>query len=340
MVNFFSIINKKNFNNIILLLIITITCGFNIYLFSLINKEIRQKNKKYVTKLDKNNYILGIQNNLKYFYEHKPNTVMKDENIPWLKDKIPVHSINSDGLNSEREYSLQKPKNVYRIAAIGDSFTHGAFVNTADSYPAKLEKMLNQNIHCPNGKKFEVLNFGIPGYDFEYTVERYSLRGTKYSPDLILLLMQDDDFQAINEFIIPREKELEIKYEIDRTSINYYFDGNKVYPLWQKASQELWESWGEEKILQYQKNLLNKMLRYYNGKILFFAFPSMQNRYKKLLQDFLKVNKNLYFYDNLVDIYRKREYLPDEHPNEKGYELIAEDVYHYLINNKLISCKL
>jgi len=50
--------------------------------------------------------------------------------------------------------------------------------------------------------------------------------------------------------------------------------------------------------------------------------------------------KNIYFYDNLVDIYGKKAFLLDHHPNEEGYDLIVKDLYSYLIRNGLISCRL
>jgi lysophospholipase L1-like esterase len=90
---------------------------------------------------------------------------------------------NSEGFR-DVEHRLKKDKGVFRILAVGDSFTFGLGVEANQTYPKILEAMLNKNTL---GKKhFEVFNMGIAGIGTleELEIIEYGLR---YKPDLILL---------------------------------------------------------------------------------------------------------------------------------------------------------
>src|SRR5260370_40571869 len=84
----------------------------------------------------------------------------------------------------EREFVTPKPPNVFRIMVLGDSLTWGAGLAPDERYSNLLEKSLNETYP---GKKFEVLNFGIPGGPT--TEERDILRKyrDRVQPDLIIV---------------------------------------------------------------------------------------------------------------------------------------------------------
>ncbi len=84
----------------------------------------------------------------------------------------------------ERDFATPKPPGVFRIMILGDSLTWGAGLAPDERYGSLLEKSLNETYP---GKKFEVLNFGIPGGP---TIEeRDILRKYKeqVQPDLIIV---------------------------------------------------------------------------------------------------------------------------------------------------------
>lgn len=93
-------------------------------------------------------------------------------------------SINSYGFR-DYEFEVEKPRGMYRIIAVGDSWTFGEGVRLEDTYPKKLEKKLNQ--YSLHRKLFEVLNTGVQGYN---TVEEAVLlrhRILPLKPDLIIV---------------------------------------------------------------------------------------------------------------------------------------------------------
>ncbi|HVZ66875.1 MAG TPA: SGNH/GDSL hydrolase family protein [Patescibacteria group bacterium] len=268
-----------------------------------------------VSALDSQAYILSKVDSLKYFYEPKPNTI-QIINLPWENTngpRQPKYTINKDGLNQIRDFSKQKEKNVYRIVALGDSFTFGLNVNTEDNYPAQLQQIFNSK--CKN--KIQILNLGVPGYDIQYSVERFKLRGQKYDPDLILWLFIESDLFRVNELLRPSLK----------NEINY-----------KTAYDKLIQDWGEDKILKKQDEQASEILKYSSSPILLLTFNNTQAKYKKAIENLLHLNNTL-FYGNLPNVYGdSTESLPDGHPSPYGYKLISQEVFRQITDKKLIPC--
>jgi hypothetical protein len=97
---------------------------------------------------------------------------------------------NSKGMRY-KEVEVSKPKETLRIALMGDSFTFGWGVREEESFASLLEALLSKTIV---GKKIEVLNFGIPGYSTFQEVALYKELASKFSPDLALFFVVDNDF--------------------------------------------------------------------------------------------------------------------------------------------------
>ncbi|MFH1279964.1 MAG: SGNH/GDSL hydrolase family protein [Candidatus Eisenbacteria bacterium] len=89
-----------------------------------------------------------------------------------------LYRANSDGIRSGREYEKDPPPGTLRIAAFGDSFTHGDDVAGGEEWPALLESA---------GDGWEVLNFGVPGYGTDQAYLRYLEEGVRFSPDIVLI---------------------------------------------------------------------------------------------------------------------------------------------------------
>ena len=108
-------------------------------------------------------------------YAHKP---LSKGSYP---NGIPAIA-NSQGLRDD-EVEIPKPPGVFRILALGDSFTVGANVEQEDAYPQVLERLLNDS----GRGRIEVVNAGVGGWSpFQYAqfLDNYGLR---YEPDLVLV---------------------------------------------------------------------------------------------------------------------------------------------------------
>lgn len=324
------------------LLILSIVVELVAAVFLIKNIFEKQRLTSFVHLIKKNDVVFRNISKLKYYYEPISNHTQKEWNLSWLKDQI-TYTINNDSLNERCDYSQIKPNNVFRIITMGDSFTFGLFVNTEENFSEKLEDELNHNYQCRKYSKFEVINLGVPGYDIQYSIERLRLRGLKYKPDLAIWFIQNNDFEEINDMI--QEK-------IQHDLLNLKQSGNYEkllkqgipYPETLKLGEytkELTNKLGKDKIYQIQSDSLNELNSIYSHPLLIITFPSLKDSYKTLVLDFIKKRKNGYFYDQVPDIFMRKEltfYPNDYHPTQKGHQIIAEDLLNYLTNNKIIPC--
>lgn len=113
--------------------------------------------------------------------------------------------INADGLR-DRERPIAKPPGVFRIACIGDSITFGLYVPSSETFAARLEARLNADPPS-KGTTYEVLNFGVTGYNISQSAANLSLRAMKYSPDLVVhAYCLNDPSQYSREFAVLRNR--------------------------------------------------------------------------------------------------------------------------------------
>lgn len=97
---------------------------------------------------------------------------------------------NSQGFN-DQEFILEKPKDVFRIAVLGDSFVEGFQVPVEKSFHYLLQQKLNSlsvlSTNSGQAKKFEVYAFSMGGngtFKNYLYLTQYAL---KYNPDLVIL---------------------------------------------------------------------------------------------------------------------------------------------------------
>lgn len=281
-------------------------------------------------------YLVIGSEALEYFFEYKNSQVIEKDvgrdntNGPL----VPIYNINNDGLNQIADFPTEKPDNTFRIVAIGDSFTFGENVHTEDNYPSQLQDLL----HSKCRENFEVFNLGIGGYDIQYAVERYRLRGQKYSPDLVLWFVIEDDFLRINEIMRPKM----VQYDEEMIRSGDYekeLERGNFFPGWGRAQKEMLNDIGEEKLLNIQAGFMNKIDNYYSGKLLLFTFSHTEDKYKAVMADFANKRQGTFFYSSLPDIYSIHgASLPDQHPSPLGHELIAESILGHLIAEGLVPC--
>lgn len=285
-----------------------------------------------VTPLSSKNLNFNKESDLKYFYENVERQALNVV-LPWSDGETVRQVMNKDGFNQLYDYTVEKPDNVFRIATIGDSFTFGEYVDTQDNYPSKLQEKLNNE--CMN--EFQVLNLGVGGYDIQYTVERFKLRGEKYKPDLVLWLFIDDIFRLSEEtrprWEVYRNQMME-SGEIESVPIE-----RRVSAGWKKAQDEVLSVFGEEKILSMQREYFAELNNYYEGKLIILTFPSIFDRSTNFFKSLADNRENTMFYNSLPNVFTMNDaHLPDTHPNSYGYELISEDIFEQLISNNLIEC--
>lgn len=152
--------------------------------------------------------IIGVKSLYQQKFEAKSNTKFRDDHSFYLIDKDllwrlqpdtskvvdkNLYKINSHGLRSP-EFTIAKQSGVYRIAVFGDSSTFGLNLPYNEIYHQyllyELEKRYPQ-------KKFEVINFGVPGYSSKQGLVVFYQWIDKINPDLIIVSFGANDGYSV-----------------------------------------------------------------------------------------------------------------------------------------------
>lgn len=84
-----------------------------------------------------------------------------------------------------------KPPGVFRIAVVGDSFTFGPMLQYDDTFPKRLERILNARA---KGPRVEVYNYGVPGLATVQELEVLK-QVVRQKPDLVVLEITLNDVE-------------------------------------------------------------------------------------------------------------------------------------------------
>ena len=103
-----------------------------------------------------------------------------------------VYRTSSRGLRADRDPPPEPPPGTVRIAACGDSFTHGSDVGFADTWGERLEEL---------DPRLEVLNFAVIGYGTDQAWLRCRELAPAFRPHVALLgIMSDNPLRNVNTF--------------------------------------------------------------------------------------------------------------------------------------------
>lgn len=108
--------------------------------------------------------------------------------------------VNAAG-RRDRGTLLDKPKDVYRIAVLGDSYSEAMQVEREQAYWALLPGRLAACGFAP-GRRIEVLNFGVSGYGTAQQYVMLETRAMRYRPDLVLLQFTNGNDVKDNSFAL------------------------------------------------------------------------------------------------------------------------------------------
>jgi len=147
---------------------------------SLHGKKFQAKSKREF--LDDHSFYLLDKDLL---WRLQPNTVKEVDGIEY--------KVNSHGLRSN-DFELSKESGVFRIGVFGDSSTFGLNLPFDEIYHQYLMKMLESKY--PQ-KKFEVINFGVPGYSSRQGVVVFHKWLDKIDPDLVIVSFGANDGYGI-----------------------------------------------------------------------------------------------------------------------------------------------
>lgn len=265
-------------------------------------------------------------------------------------------------------YSNEKPANTFRIVTVGDSFTFPPYMQFDDAYPKRLERMLNLNTAESAVPHAEVINFGRWGASSIMEVPTVQ-RAITDGADLVLLeiTLNDPERRPFKDIA----KKSKGRYVFGPLEISP--EKNPLYYYWRTLgliATRLHNDRTHESVIRYHQELfsnektwnrfssaltqMHKDAQAHNVRLAAFIFPFLQypldNHYpfqeahQKIgsLLDSLKVP-----HTDLLPAFQgipmdRLVVLPgrDGHPNEIAHRIAAEQVYNWLVQEKLIPQEL
>lgn len=103
-----------------------------------------------------------------------------------------MYQANVQGIRATQEYEPRPAPGRVRIAAFGDSFTHGDDVKNEDTWQVQMEK---------SDPSLEVINFGVGGYGLDQALLRYLHEGISYHPQVVFIgFMEENINRLVNVF--------------------------------------------------------------------------------------------------------------------------------------------
>jgi len=326
---------------------ITITLVISVAGFELIGRPLNLTErydadfKFYVHNVDNDSLIVYNQEDALLMWSPQPN---------YSDGKI---HINSQGFR-DKEYSIKKPKNTFRILCLGDSSTFFG------SYHSLLEDNLN-NDFISQHTHFEIINAGVTGYTSYQGLCMYKYKGARYSPDIVTFYFGIND--PIKRFYLSDKEILQEKIPaIVKIIKNRFLLKLESYRLIRKFINNISKkekiSWRENvprvSLSDFRENVLNlRRLCEQNGALLIIISPPLCKEISlgwRRTPDIIMYRKEL---KNISTEYKipyieikemtERSQLPTMqyfkglvHPNELGHELIMQRLYDYLITHNLL----
>lgn len=247
---------------------------------------------------------------------------------PDLPDKYYVnYQFNAMGCRG-RDYSIPRLQQGTRILILGDSLALGAAVHQNDTLARQLEILLNQAKNEDSvGENYEVINCGVGGYGTKDADRFYETLGSKYAPDLVLLVVSPDDDQSL----------------IDTTRPELLVRQGSHFVAWSDEQQKLFNrSSPDYSISLKDVRHLQGVLEAQGRTLAVVVFRhTLHPAWTPLIQQFTEA-----FHGTTVPVldlgtillsrHSEEELVVhegDRHPNEVAHSLAAKTVYDFLKKN-------
>jgi len=249
--------------------------------------------------------------------------------------KLTDFRTNSQGLR-DKEYSVEKPENTFRVAVIGGSFTVPAGVEIDEAFHSILEDKLNKENRDLN---YEFINFGVSGYRINNKVATLKYKALKYSPDLILFVLDGSQFTQEEE---KEFKAKSVKNQFFQSFTYKLISKNKLFGNDDEDREYLDEQMAGLDKLDQTLNELSLISKKRNIPICIvvldhdFSHLGLSEEIKKL------VLKNNLYYSNTIPAFKDTDlnemtiYQIDIHPNSRANRIFADAIYNDLTNQSLL----
>ena len=269
--------------------------------------------------------------------------VVRSTNDDLILELVPSMTINLNGawINTNRwgmrdqDYEKTPAPNTYRIALAGPSFVMGLGVADNEGFEWLLEERLNREHAGSPYAKYEILNFAVPGYSAIQDLLILEQRALEFQPNAIFFMAHQ------------REEESAVLYLADRLAAGADLPYPELTEIARRAGIEpgATKEEAERRLSPYGPEILSWTYRHIVEvsraqdilPVWIFMptleFPIQEDKVAHLVR---LAEESGFIVLDLSDAYDNHDPESivvaywDKHPNAKGHELIAEDLYRKL----------
>ena len=260
---------------------------------------------------------------------------VQTELIPSFVSKTPYGtiSINRWGMR-DKDYERTPPANTYRIAMLGASSVMGWGVGDGETFEALLEDRLNRERGDASSPRYEILNFGVPGYQPPQQLVTLD-NALGFAPNAVFYVATGQEISRAASYMVEVvQKKIARPYEplrefVTRAGLEPSMDNATALKRLDPVDGEIL-LWTYKRIVEQTRS---------RGAVPVFIFlPQVreergQDETPAILRiadsaGFVVINLAGVFRGQDIDALRLAEW--DEHPNRRGHQLIASRLYDEL----------
>jgi hypothetical protein len=161
--------------------------GFRIYQFAQLTSQAAKYTHYSFTSFQSPIFVLDVHTGFAY-RPHSHNHLWFYDSTNKLLTRGSNVVTNNFGMIGSDDVTMEKPKEEYRIAVLGDSFC--ATTPSDVTWPAELQKISNHDEylkHLTGKSVIKVLNFALDGTATVQYPDAYKYKAAKFNPDLVIV---------------------------------------------------------------------------------------------------------------------------------------------------------
>jgi alginate O-acetyltransferase complex protein AlgI len=243
-------------------------------------------------------------------------------------------SINRWGMR-DQDYEKIPAPGTFRIALTGPSFVMGYGVADGEGFEPLLEDRLNRENTGSPYKKYEILNFAVPGYSAIQNMMVLEQKALAFQPNAIFFMAHQREEEAVVLYLADR---LSVEAELPYPELTEIARRAGVEPGTTKVEAERRLKLYGPEILSWTYRRIVAVSRAHGILPVWIFMPTLENplRQEEIVHLTHVAEESGFIVLDLSDAYDNQDLESlvvaywDKHPNAEGHRLIAEDLYRKL----------
>jgi len=246
-------------------------------------------------------------------------------------------TINRWGMR-DRDYALEPAPGVFRAAVLGASSVMGWGVGDGETFEALVEERLNSERPVGGINSYELLNFGVPGYQPLQQLVAFE-KAMKFRPNAIIYVATGREQSRAAVYLAEAVKK---RIDIPFAELRRIVQRSGITP-------EMEEAEAVKRLTPYRKELLAFIYDSIGARaraagatqVLLFLPQVIDGPWREETADTLALAVNAGFVViDLDDLYKGRDINQlrlaewDDHPNKQGHRLVADRLYQGLLEQR------